>query len=89
MALATEQCEILAELLDPEREIPERTTAVIARRLNMSPRQVASRLAELEARSPPLVRQVLDEDWHVHAWRATPDARAAVERWCRGGLAND
>ena len=84
MALTTEQCEILAALVDPQADPPERTTGVLARRVNLSPRRVASRLEELQHRSPPLVRLRYDDEWQVHAWAATEEGRRARDQWCLG-----
>jgi hypothetical protein len=49
----------------------------------MSRKQVAPRLEELQARSPPLVRLIFDETWHVQTWLTTPDARQAYDEGCR------
>jgi hypothetical protein len=75
--LTTEQCDILAALVDPQTDPPERTTDVLARRVDLSPRQVATRLEELQARSPPLVRLSYDDEWQVQVWAATDEGRAA------------
>ena len=83
MALTTEQCELLGALLDHDTSPLERTTAALARQANLSPRQVAAWLGELEARSPSLVRRVYDEPSQVQAWTPTDAARDAHERWCR------
>jgi hypothetical protein len=83
MALTTEQCELLGTPLDQDASPPERTTGALARQGNLSPRQVAARLGEVEARSPSLVRRVYDETWQVQAWTATDAARGAHEQWCR------
>src|SRR5690349_2788190 len=58
MALTTEQCVLLSALLGPDASPSERTTAALAQQTNLSPRQVAAWLGELEARSPSLVRRV-------------------------------
>jgi hypothetical protein len=84
VALTTEQCEILAALVAPQTAPPERTTDVLARRLNLNPRRLASRLEELQHRSPPLVRLRYDDEWQVHAWAATEEGRRACNQWCLG-----
>jgi|1185.fasta_scaffold381248_2 hypothetical protein len=81
--LTTEQCELLAALLDQNASVPDRTTDVLAKRLSMSRKQVAPRLEELQARSPPLVRLIFDETWHVQTWLTTADARQAYDEGCR------
>ena len=81
--LSTEQCDILGALLDPDAGPPDRTTDLLARRLDLSTRQVASRLEELQARSPPLVRLTIDETWHVRAWVTTEAGRQAYDERCR------
>jgi hypothetical protein len=80
--LSAEQCEILGALLDPAATVADRTTDLVARRVNMSPRHVASRLAELQARSPPLARLAFDESWSVQTWLATPAGREAYREGC-------
>jgi hypothetical protein len=82
--LSTEQCQILGALLDLGASPPDRTTERLAARLDMSPRQVGSRLAELAARSPPLVRRVFDEEWQVLAWLPTVEGREAHDGGCPG-----
>ena len=85
MALTTEQCELLAAVLEQaESDPPTRTTEWLATRVDLSPRQVAARLEELQSRSPPLVRRVYEEDWQVNAWRPTEHGHAAHDRWCAG-----
>jgi AraC-like DNA-binding protein len=81
--LTTEQCEILGALLDEEADAPDRTTDLLAKRLNMSRRQVASRLEELQGRSPPLVWLGFDETWQVQAWLPTGAGRQAYDGACR------
>jgi hypothetical protein len=49
----------------------------------MSPKQVGSRLAELQARRPALVRLVFDKTWHLQTWLTTGAARQARDRSCR------
>jgi hypothetical protein len=83
MALTTEQCEIAGALLDRDCVPPDRTTDVLAKRLDMSPRQVGSRLEEMEARSPQLARLVYDEEWQVKAWLITDAGRETYDRGCR------
>jgi hypothetical protein len=83
MALTTEQCEILCALLDEDAGAPGRTTDMLAKRLDMSPRQVGSRLEEMQARSPQLARLVSDEEWQVKAWLITDAGRETYDRWCR------
>jgi hypothetical protein len=80
--LSTEQCELLGALLEPDAEAPDHTTELLARRLGMSRRQVASRLEELEARSPPLVRLVFDDAWHVNVWVPTGAGRQVHDEGC-------
>jgi hypothetical protein len=84
--LSTEQCEILGALLDEDAAPPDRTTDLLARRVDMSRRQVASRLEELQSRSPPLVRQVVDEAWHVKSWEPTGAGRQAHHEGCSGWM---
>jgi hypothetical protein len=81
--LTTEQCEILGVLVDPDATAPDRTVGMLAKRVGMGPREVATRLKELEGRSPPLVRLVEDETWEVQAWLATDEGRRARES-CAG-----
>jgi hypothetical protein len=83
MAFTTEQCEIVGALLDQDSGPPDRTTDVLAKRLDMSPRQVGSRLEELQARSPQLARLVYDEEWQVKGWLITDAGHEMYDRWCR------
>jgi hypothetical protein len=83
MALTVEQCELVGALLDQDAGPPDRTTHMLAMRLDMSPREVGSRLEELEARSPRLARLVYDEEWQVKAWTITDAGRETYDRWCR------
>jgi hypothetical protein len=83
MALTTEQCEIVGALLDQDIGPAERTTDMLAKRVDMSPQQVGRRLEEMQARSPQLARLVYDEEWHVKAWMITDAGRETYDRWCR------
>jgi hypothetical protein len=80
--LTAEQCEILAALTGHDATPADRTTSRVATRLNMSPKLLAGRLAELEARSPPLVRRVFDEEWQIHTWLPTEAGREAYAAGC-------
>jgi hypothetical protein len=80
--LTTEECEVLGALVDPGARIPDRSFGMLARRLGMSPKEVAVRLEGLEARSPALAVLVPDEEWSVQAWFATDEGRKAYEERC-------
>lgn len=82
--LTTEQCAILGALVDPDATVPDRTLGMLVKRLDMSAREVAARLEELQARSPPLARLVADETWEVQAWLATDEGRRTYEESCAG-----
>jgi hypothetical protein len=80
--LTTEECEVLGALVDPGARIPDRSVGMLARRLDMAPKQVATRLEGLRARSPALVVLVPDEEWAVQAWFPTDEGRKTYEERC-------
>jgi hypothetical protein len=82
MALTPEQCKVLGALVEPHATVPDRTLGMLVRRLAMGPREVAARLGELEASSPPLAELVADEVWAMQAWFPTKEGRRAYQESC-------
>jgi hypothetical protein len=81
--LTTEECQILEALVDPDADVPDRTVGRLVTRVDLSPKLLATRLRELETRTPPLAELVGHDDLGLQAWWPTDAGRQAYEDGCR------
>jgi hypothetical protein len=80
--LSTEECEVLAAIADPTAEVPDRSTSVLAQRVDRSQREALRILEALRRRRPALVEIDVDDALGIQFWLPTDAGREACARNC-------